>query len=73
MNFSQFSFGKGDGLWIENKASSEQIEMLLYVIELKLLIWNHSLITAAGLLVIYLTILFFLSWLLLDHEAQACA
>ena len=73
MNFSQFSFGKGDGLWIENKASLEQIEMLLYVIELKLLIWNHSLITAAGLLVIYLTILFFLSWLLLDHEAQACA
>ena len=47
--------------------------MLLYVIELKLLIWNHSLITAAGLLVIYLTILFFLSWLLLEHEAQACA
>ena len=73
MNFSKFSFGKGDGLWIENKASSEQIEMLLYVIELKLLIWNHSLITAAGLLVIYLTILFFLSWLLLEHEAQACA
>ena len=73
MNFSQFSFGKGDGLWIENKASLEQIEMLLYVIELKLLIWNHSLITAAGLLVIYLTILFFLSRLLLEHEAQACA